>query len=191
TVFDAAGGDTFLVHAPSDTRAHVGRIGTEFRALGTDVSVIQEYRQVIRDIGLHGPDAGAAAGLDPNDAVKLDDYQTFGSEHIGAPTTIVRLRRPVGDALELSGFYLYGHADLDADWTTREATDDAGTRTADQRLRNASATLDTNIADVGATYRISDHFRLHASYRFDERAQHGDLVQRDVGGGPVFFTVGT
>src|SRR6185436_15751189 len=39
TVFDAAGGDTFLVHAPSDTRAHVGRIGTEFRALGTDVSV--------------------------------------------------------------------------------------------------------------------------------------------------------
>jgi hypothetical protein len=190
TAFDGSG-DTFLVRAPSDTRAHVGRIGTEFRALGTDVSVTQEYRQVIRDIGLHGPDVGGAAGLDPNDAVTLARYDTAGSEHIGAPTTILRLRRPVGKDLELTGLYLYSHADLDAEWTTRDATDDAGTRTAGRRFRDATATLDTNVADVGATYRITDRFRLHASYRFDERAQRGDVDQRDVGGNAAFFSIGT
>ncbi len=191
TVFDANGGDTFLVQAPSDTRAHVGRIGTEFKALGTDVSVTQEYRELIRDIGLHGPDVGAANGLDPNDGVTLTRYNSAGSEHVGSPTTIVRLRRPIGDALELNGLYLYSHANLDADWTTHEATDVGGTTTDQGRLRHGSATLDTNIADMGATYRVTDRWRFHLSYRFDERSQHGDLDQQDTGSGAAFFSLGT
>jgi len=187
TVFEPAG-DTFLVRAPSDTRAHVGRIGTELRALGTDVSVIQEYRRVIRDVGGHGPTPGAAAGLDPDDDVTLARYETFGSEHVDAPTTIVRLRRPVGDALELTGIYLYSHADLDADWTTQDVTTDGDTRSATRPLRHGTATLDSHVADVGATYRLSDRVRLHASYRFDERAQRGDLDQRGDG---AAFSIGT
>jgi hypothetical protein len=187
TVFEPLG-DTFLIRAPSDTRAHVGRIGTEFRALGTDMSFIQEYRRVIRDIGGHGPQPGEAGGLDPDDGVTLAGYDRFGTEHVDAPTTIVRLRRPVGDRLELNGLYLYSHADLDADWTTRNAVDDGGAGTTERLLRDGSATLDSHIADVGATYRLSDRVRLHASYRFDERAQQGDLDSR---GGGAAFTVGT
>lgn len=181
-------GDTFLVRAPTDTRAQVGRIGTEFRTLGTDFSLIQEYRWVSRTLGGHGPEPGGAGGLDPSDDTRLARYDTIGSEDIGAPTTIVRVRRPVGDALELTGLYLYSHADLDADWQTRETVDTAGVPNASRRVRSGSATLDTHVADVGATYRVSDRVRLHFDYRFDERAQHGDLDQRDTG---TFFSVDT
>jgi len=185
----APDGTTVLAHAPSDTRAHVGRIGTEFRVAGADVSLIQEYRQVIRDLGVHAPSVEPAVGIDPADPTTLAQSDRFGSEHIGAPTTIARFHRAFGDAVELSGVYLYSHANLDSDWTDRNVTTDAtGGRTHSQAISAGSATLDTNIADLSGTYRLSDRARLHLSYRFDERAQSGDLDQRD---GASVFSIGS
>lgn len=185
----APDGTTVLAHAPSDTRAHVGRIGTELRVAGADVSLVQEYRRVIRDVGLHGPVSDPPVGLDPSDPTTLVRSDTVGSEHIGAPTTIARFRRAFGDSVEVAGVYLYSHADLDADWTERTVTsDDAGGRARARGLRTASAALDTHVADVGATYRVAERVRVHLSYRYDERAQRGDLDTRS---GPSVFSVGT
>jgi hypothetical protein len=185
------GGDTFTFRNPEDVRAHVGRVGTEFRALGTWVYLAQEYRQVIRDFGGHGPLASEAQGVDPTDAATLGRYTAFGSEQSGAPTTIVRLRRAVGSRLDLTGNYLYSHATLDADWTSRQtATLDTGVPFDDRRRRDADATLDTHVADLGATYRVTDGLRLHATYRFDERAQRGDLDDGRSGSGALSIGTG-
>lgn len=184
------GGDTFSVRAPTDMRAHVGRIGTEFRTLGTDVYLVEEYRRVIRDVGGHGPLPGEAGGLDPTDASTLGRYDAVGSEHTDSPTTIVRLRRPVGDRLELTGSYLYSHSTLDSSWTTLErATSTGGAPVAKDGLQTGSATLSAHVADLAATYRLTDTARLHASYRYDERAESGNLDEQSLQA--PFLAVGT
>jgi hypothetical protein len=189
TIFDP-GGDAFLVRAPEDTTAHVGRVGTEFRAIGTDVFLQQEYRRVIRDLGGHGPLSGDAAGLDPTDASVLDRYEAFGHEQVGAPTTTVRLHRPFGDRVDVTAAYLYSRATLDASWRAdRNATSDpSGTPVASRKIGTADATLDTNVADLGAAVRLTEWSRLNVSYRFDERAQNGGLDEHGPSG---FLFVGT
>lgn len=178
------GGDTFLVRAPEDTRAQVGRVGTEFEALGTNVFLQQEYRRVIRDLGGHGPIPGGKAGLDPTDASVLDFYEAFGHERIDAPTTTVRLRRPIGDRVELTGAYLYSHAALDSAWnTTRNATsDDPAVLPKSRQSSTGDATLDTQVADLGGSILLTPRARLNVSYRFDERAESGGLAAQGTSG---------
>jgi hypothetical protein len=169
------GGDTFLVRAPLDSVTNVGRVGTEFRALGTDVFLQQEYRWVNRRPNLRDP--LDAAGVDPTDASTLTFYQSDQNDRIDIPATTVRLRRPLNDAVELTGAYFYSHAALDFDRTLRQR----GTSNVDAfsgALTSASrgdAALTTQIADLGTTARVSEHVRLHASYRFNERSQSGTL----------------
>jgi hypothetical protein len=177
TVFDP-GGDTFVVRAPEDTRAHVARVGTELTALGTAVSLEQQYRRVIRDLGGHGPTDRGAAGVDPTDATSLARYDTFGEEHVDAPTTIVRLRRAFGPRLDVAGSYLYSHASLDADWATVRAVADAGTTVQERTRATANADLDTHVADLRASLLAASWARLNLTYRFDERAQEGGLDER-------------
>jgi hypothetical protein len=173
------GGDTFLVRAPIDSRTHVAVIGTEFDALGTNVFVQQQYRRTIRDLGDHGPRTGEAQGLDPNDTSTLAHYDAFGSEHIDEPVTTVRVRRPIGERFELTGGYFFSHADLSSDWTTSQnaTTNVPALPGFAQKTQHGDATLDTNIADLGATARITDHFSAHATYRFDEQWQQGGFEQ--------------
>jgi hypothetical protein len=190
TVFDPTSGDTFVVRAPEDTRAHVGRIGTEFEALGTGIFLQQEYRRVIRDLGDHGPTPGGAAGLDPADDTTLARYDAFGEEHIDAPTTVVRLRRAFGPRVEVAGSYLYGHAELDADWTTARAVTTGGTTTRDDTRTAGDASLDTHVADLRASLLLTSKARLSVTYRFDERAQDGGLDEQSRAGPGLLVATG-
>jgi hypothetical protein len=175
------GGDTFLVRAPLDARTHVAVAGTELDVLGADVFVQQQYRRLTRDFGAHGPLPGSAAGLDPTDASTLTRYDSAGGEHVDEPVTTLRLRRPLGDRVEVSGGWFFSHAGLDSSWTTRsDATSDVpGLGGASRRLRTAHATLDTNVGDAGVTAGLTDGLAAHATYRFDEQAERGGLTQRD------------
>lgn len=184
TIFDPSVDDTFLLRAPEDTRAQVGRIGTEFQVLGTSVFLQQDYRRVIRDLGRHGPVPGGADGLDPNEGSELDRYDAFGHEQVNAPTTTVRLERPIGERVQLTGAYLYSHANLDAAWDARGRATAAGvpTASAGRTTSTADATLDTQVADLGASVLFTPRSRLNVSYRFDEQSQHGGLDQQGPGG---------
>jgi hypothetical protein len=174
-------GDTFLVRAPIDSRTHVGLAGTEFDALGTNVFLQQQYRRVIRNFGDHGPLQGDVQGLDPTDDSTLTRYNAAGSEHIDEPVTTVRLRRPIGERVELTGSYFYSHADLSSQWTTSQdaTTNVPGLSGSSHALQSGTATLDTNIADVGATVRLTDRLFAHATYRFDEQWQQGGFDQQN------------
>jgi hypothetical protein len=168
-------GDTFQVRAPVRSETNVGRLGTEFRALGTDVFLQQEYRRITRR-----PDLGPVldpAGVDPTDASTLTAFRKDQHEHIGIPATTVRLRRGVGERVELSGAYFYSHADLGFDVNGRRVgtSNVAGLPTTVTVDGSGSATLDTHIADVGGSLAISERVRVNLDYRFNERTQNGRL----------------
>ena len=118
-------GDTFLVDAPVHSVTNVGRVGTEFEALGTSVFLQQDYRRVDRRF-----DAGPVkdpAGVDPTDGSTLSFYHSDQDEHLDIPATTVRLRRAIGDAAEIRSAYFYSHADLSFDTNSqRIATTSAG-----------------------------------------------------------------
>jgi hypothetical protein len=160
------GGDTFLVRAPLDTVTNVGRVGTEFRALDTDVFLQQEYRRVDRSLGEHGPHgSGGSAGLDPTDASTLTQWDSHEDEHLDIPATTVRLRHPVGDDVDLTGAYFYSRADLGFHGDQRhDGTSNvpaySGVATATD---HGNGTLDTHVADLGTTWRMTDWASGHAS----------------------------
>jgi hypothetical protein len=174
TTVDEPGGDTFLMNAPIDDTTHVGRVGTEFRALDTDVFLQQEYRRVNRRLDLNGPID--PAGLDPTDGSTLSFFEGDQGEHLDIPSTTVRLRRPIGEALELTGAYLYSHAALESDRTrTARGTAVAPFGGTNVVRDGAHADLSTQVADLGGTLHAHERVRLLASYRFDERSQSGSF----------------
>jgi hypothetical protein len=177
-------GDTFVVPAPPDSTTHVGRLGTEFTALGTSVFLQQEYRRVDRGHDL-GP-AGAQPGVDPTDASTLTLFDNEQHEHLDIPATTVRLRRPLGETAELTGAYFYSHADLGFDVARRSAgTVDVGgapAATATATRGSGDAALDTHVADLGGSVRLAEHVRLETSYRLNDRSQDGTLDERSTFG---------
>jgi hypothetical protein len=182
------GGDTFVVPAPIDSTTHVGRLGTEFTALDTDVFLQQEYRRIDRERDLRSS-PGIDPGVDPADASTLTLYRRDEDEHLDIPATTVRVRRPVGEAAELSGAYLYSHADLGFDVQRRRVgTDDTGTPSTFAARGTGDAALDTHVADVGGSVRLIERVHLHTSYRFDERSQNGTLDERSTFGRLVALT---
>lgn len=169
------GGDGYRVEAPGNVTTHVGSLGTEFEALGTAVFVEQAFRRVNRTVGRHGP--LGRLGLDPADGLVLESWQGVGSDHIDIPVTTVRLRRDVGERLTLTGAYRYAHAALSSSATRYRNGDstipqESGPST---RIDDAGASLDTQIADLGATIRLTPLVSFDLDYRFDERSQNGDL----------------
>jgi hypothetical protein len=171
-------GDVFPVEAPVDSTTHVGRLGTEFKAVGTDVFLQQEYRRVDRGHDLGPP--RDPAGVDPTDASRLAFYANDQDEHLDIPATTLRLRRPFGERLELTGAYFYSHADLGVDFARRRTgtTDVPGLSGSAAATGSADATLDTHVADVGTTLRLTERTRLHVDYRFNSRSQDGSLDER-------------
>jgi hypothetical protein len=93
------GGGNFVVLAPQREVTNVGSLGTEFTALGTGVFVEQQFRRVSRTYGLHGP----IESVDPGDGFTLASWQSVESNHINIPITRVRVRRSIGDRVELTG----------------------------------------------------------------------------------------
>lgn len=171
------GGDTFVVNAPVDSITNVGKVGTEFRALGTSVFLQQEYRRITRTFDQDGP--RNPEGVDPTDASTMSQWLADQPEHIDQPATTVRLRRPIGEKVDLTGAYFYSHADLtSAASFYRDGTSNApaysGVATSTDR---GSATLDTHVVDLGVTGRISPTLAAHATYRFNERSQNGSFDQ--------------
>jgi hypothetical protein len=169
------GGDGFVVRAPQRQLTNVGSLGTEFTALGTGFFVEQQYRRVSRVWGLHSPEE--RQDLDPGNDFKLGSWQSDEDDHIDIPITRVRVRRPIGDRVDLTGEYVYAHAGLDAD---RDRFRDATSAIASQngpsrRFDSADASLDTNLADLGASVRLTNIVTMHLDYRYDERSQTGDL----------------
>ena len=175
-------GDTFVVDAPVDTTTNVGRVGTEFRALGTDVFLQQEYRRVDR-----GHDLGPVRdprGLDPADASELTFFDSSQDEHLDIPATTVRLRRPVGDRVELTSAYFFSRADLGFDVDRRRVgtTDVPGVSGSATERGDGDATLTTHVADVGASVELRPGMRLHIDYRFNDRSQDGELDESTTAG---------
>lgn len=174
------GGDTFAIPVPVDATTHVGRVGTEFKAAGTSVFLQQEYRRVDRGHDL-GP-AGGRPGVDPTDLSTLSFFESRQQEHLDIPATTLRLRHPFGDVAELTGAYFYSHADLGFDVSRRSAgTVDGGGFPAPSAVAargSGDATLDTHVADVGASVRVSEHVRLETSYRLNDRHQNGAFDER-------------
>ncbi len=175
-------GDVFPAAAPVDSTTHVGRLGTEFQAAGTDVFLQQEYRRVDRGNDL-GPVRGPA-GVDPADASRLTFLQNDRDEHLDVPATTVRLRRPLGEKVELTGAYFYSHADLGFELARRRAgtTDVPGLSGSAVASGSGDATLDTHVADVGTTVQLGARARLHVDYRFNARSQDGRLDERSTFG---------
>jgi hypothetical protein len=175
-------GDVFPVEAPIDSKTHVGRLGTEFQAAGTDVFLQQEYRRVDRNHDL-GPPRGPA-GVDPGDGSRLTFLANDQDEQLDIPATTVRLRRPFGDRVEVTGAYFYSHANLGVDFLRLRSgtTDVPGLSGSVAASGDADATLDTHVADVGTTVALSERARLHVDYRFDSRSQDGSLDERSTFG---------
>jgi hypothetical protein len=171
------GGGNFVVQAPQRQVTNVGSIGTEFTALGTGVFVQQEYRHVSRTYGLHGPGPNNPGGVDPTQGFTLSSWQSVEGDQINIPITRLRLRRPIGDRIELTGGYVYAHASLDESRTRfRDATSaiPADNRPS-TRVDNSRASLSTQLADLGASVLLNRITSLHLDYRYDERHQNGDL----------------
>jgi hypothetical protein len=175
-------GDVFPVEAPVDSKTHVGRLGTEFQAAGTDVFLQQEYRRVDRNHDL-GP-VRDPAGVDPTDASRLTFLKNDQDEQLDIPATTLRLRRPFGDRVEVTGAYFYSHADLGVGFTRLRngTTDVPGLSGSAAASGGADATLDTHVADVGTTVQLAERARLHVDYRFDARSQDGELDERSTFG---------
>jgi hypothetical protein len=177
-------GDSFVVPAPVDSTTHVGRLGTEFTFLDTSVFLQQEYRRVDRGHDL-GP-AAAQPGIDPTDASRLTFLRSDQDEHLDIPATTVRLRRPLGETAELTGAYFYSHANLGFDGARNSAgtVDVAGSpvATTSAARRSGDATLDTHVADLGASVRLGEHVRLETGYRLNDRSQNGALDERSTFG---------
>jgi hypothetical protein len=181
-------GDSFVVPAPIDSTTHVGRLGTEFNALSTDFFLQQEYRRIDRERDLRS-DPGVDPGVDPTDLSTLTLYRRDENEHLDIPATTVRVRRPLGETAELNGAYLYSHADLDFDvFRQRRGTDDTGAPSPLTARGGGDATLDTQVADAGASVRVAERVELSASYRFDERTQNGSLDETSTFGRLVALT---
>jgi hypothetical protein len=176
-------GDTFTVPAPVDTTTHVGRVGSEFTALGTNVFFQQEYRRVNRNHDL-GP--GGGPGVDPTDASTLTLFDSHQDEHLDIPATTVRLRRPFGERVELTGAYFYSHAHLGYDLDRRivGTADDGGTPVPSNSFAtgDGDAHLDTHVADVGTSVRLWEHVRLETSYRLNDRSQNGTFDEQSTSG---------
>lgn len=170
-------GDTFLVGAPVDTVTHVGRLGTEFRALDTDFFLLQEYRRIDRGHDL-GP-VRTPLGVDPTDGSTLQSFQSEQQEHLDIPATTVRVRRAVGDRLDLTGAYFYSHADLGfgIDRTSVGTSNDPTFSGTSFERGGGNASLDTHVADAGASLRVTDRVHLNVDYRFNERSQSGNLAE--------------
>jgi hypothetical protein len=180
TVF-APGGDTFLVRAPIDTTTHVGRLAADAAVLGGRLFLQQEYRRVGRRLDRHGPDDLGAAGVDPTDASTLTRYEVDQDETVDAPRTTVRVERPLGERGELTGVYLYQHAETDAERTALlDATRNVGgVPTLARSAGEADASSDTHVADIGTSWRLTERVSVHGGYRFDAQQQSGRL--REVG----------
>jgi hypothetical protein len=167
------GGGNFVVQAPQRQVTNVGSLGTEFTALGTGFFVEQQFRRVSRSYGLHGP----IESVDPGDGFTLASWQSVQDDHINIPITRVRLRRPIGDRIELTGGYVFAHASLGEDRTrfsdgTSTIPSASGPST---RIDHGNASLTTQLVDLGASVRLTRIATLHLDYRYDERNQHGDL----------------
>ena len=89
----------------------------------------------------------------------------------------MRLGRPVGDRLELTGAYLYSHADLGFDLSRLQVgTSDVPAFSGTARTAGGGdATLDTHVADLAARLSASEQVHLNLGYRFNERSQNGRL----------------
>ncbi len=169
------GGGNFVVLAPQRQVTNVGSLGTEFTALGTGFFVEQQYRRVSRTYGLHGPQD--PDGLDPAQGFTLTSWQSVEDDHIDIPITRVRLRRPVGDRVDLTAGYVYAHASLDESRTrfrdgTSTIPSDNGPNT---QVDAGNASLSTQLANLGASVRLTPIATLHLDYRYDDRSQDGDL----------------
>ena len=113
------GGGNFVVQAPQRQVTNVGSLGTEFTALGTGFFLEQQYRRVSRTYGLHDP----TQSVDPSDGFTLASWQSVEGDTIDIPITRVRVRRSIGDRVELTGGYVFAHASLDEGRTRfRDAT---------------------------------------------------------------------
>ncbi|HWP66452.1 MAG TPA: hypothetical protein VNO26_11110 [Candidatus Limnocylindria bacterium] len=189
TVF-VPGGDTFLVRAPIDSDTNVGRLAGEFEALGASFLVQQDSRHVARALDRNGPAGLPAAGVDPTDPSTLLQETVHQDETIDAPTTTARFRRPIGERGEVTGAYVYQHAELDAEQTSflNATRDNPAVPQVDRSRGNASASLDTQVADLTGSWRLTDRVGLHLSYRYDEQQQDGDLAQLGTGGVLVLDT---
>jgi hypothetical protein len=168
-------GDTFVIDGPLDSVVHVGKLGTEFDALGTNVFLEQAYRRIDRHDDL-GP-VRTPAGLDPRDGSTLASYRKAEDDHLDVPATTVRVRRPFGERTELTGAYFYSHADMDFD--VRRARTGAsglpGVPGVFAAAGGGEATLDTHVVDLGSATRLTDRIQWHLDYRFDDRSQDGAL----------------
>jgi hypothetical protein len=179
TTLFVPGADTFLVRAPVDSNTNVGRLGAEFEALGATVLVQQDYRHVGRELDQNGPDGRSPAGVDPTDPSTLIRAAVHQDETIDAPTSTVRFRRPIGTSGEVTGAYVYQHAELSSDRTAfvNATRDNANVPPVDRSQGHASATADTQVADLTGSWQLTDRVGLHLSYRYDEQQQNGDVSQ--------------
>jgi hypothetical protein len=176
TVTQPGSDNTWLVHAPVDDVTHVGRLGTEFRALDTDFFLQQEFRRVDRRITFD--DVRNPLGVDPTDGTTLNFFDSSGDETLNIPATTVRLRRPIGEIADLTGAYFYSHADLSADRQRLAFGTPTPAYPATRRANDrADATLDTHVADLGTDVQLTDHLSAHGAYRYNERTQDGDLSE--------------
>jgi len=169
------GGDTFLVRAPIDTVTNVGLVGTSFRTFDTDVSLQQEYRRV--DLNQTLLDPLDPAGLDPTDSSTLGSYRSDQDQHIDIPATTVRLRRPIGDATELTAAYFFSRASLNFDYgrSRRGTANVGGFGGSAAATGEGDATLTTHVVDLAASVRMNEYSRVHATYRFNDHSQDGSF----------------
>ena len=167
------GGGNFVVQAPQRQVTNVGSLGAELTALGTGFFVEQQYRRVSRTYGLHNP----AQSVDPSDGFTLASWQSVEGDTIDIPITRVRVRRSIGDRIELTGGYVFAHASLDVGRTRfRDATSTIPSANGpNTRIDRGDASLTTQLADLGASVRLAPIATLHVDYRYDERTQDGDL----------------
>jgi hypothetical protein len=168
-------GDIFQVRAPGTTETNVGLLGTTLRVFGTDLLVQQEYRRIDRTQKLMDP--LDPAGLDPTDDSTLSVYDSEENDHFDIPITTVRVRRTIGDAVDLTAGYFFSRSNMNFGYDqkrngTSNTEDFSGTAVASA---DGAATLTTNIVDAGASWRVHDQVRLHATYRFNDRSQDGDV----------------
>lgn len=166
-------GETFQIGAPVNDITHVGRIGTEFTLVGTNILVQQEYRHVARTRDL-GP-VQNPVGVDPGNGDDLDVFTRTGDEHLDIPATTLRWRRPIGDRVEVDGGYYYSHAELrGSDQVVERGTspDPAAWPPLDSR-QNFNGSLDTNVADAGVVVGLAEDLRFDGEYRFDGRSAAG------------------